>query len=106
MIFEIAAIEVKQGLEEEFERRVAEALGLFCRAKGYRSLSLERSIEAPSRYLLMVGWDNIDDHLVGFRESQDFQAWRALVGHLFAAPPRVEHVVTVLNEKEAAGHPV
>jgi heme-degrading monooxygenase HmoA len=97
MIFEIARIEVKAGAEEEFEAAVAEGLNLFRRAKGCRSLRLERSIEIPSRYRLVIGWDTIENHMVDFRDSADFQTWRALVGHTLAALPTVEHTAVVLS---------
>ena len=97
MIFEIATIEVKEGSVREFEAGVAKALPVFRRAKGCRSVKLERSIETPSRYLLVVGWETLEDHLVGFRNSVDFQEWRSLVGHTFAGPPIVEHTATILS---------
>lgn len=97
MIFEIATIEVKTDSTEEFESGVAEALPLFRRAKGCRSIKLERSIETPSRYRLVVGWDTVEDHVVDFRNSADFEAWRSLVGHTFEAPPVVEHTAVVLS---------
>ncbi|HVO87361.1 MAG TPA: antibiotic biosynthesis monooxygenase family protein [Casimicrobiaceae bacterium] len=91
MILEIAQIEVKPGLEAEFEANVIKAAPLFQRAKGCRGLQLQRSIEKPSRYRLMVEWETMDNHLVDFRQSEDFQRWRALVGHCFESPPSVEH---------------
>lgn len=99
MIFEVATIDVKRGSEEAFESGVAEALPLFRRAKGCHSVRLERSLETPSRYLLVVGWDTLEDHVERFRNSADFQAWRSLVGHTFAAPPLVEHMVKVLSKQ-------
>jgi heme-degrading monooxygenase HmoA len=97
MIFEIATIEIKMNLTDEFESGVAEALPLFGRAKGCRSIKLERSIETPSRYRLVVGWDTIEDHVVQFRSSADFQTWRSLVAHTFEAPPVVEHTAVILS---------
>ena len=97
MIFEIASIEVKEGLGESFETGVAKALPLFLRANGCRSLTLERSIETPSRYRLVVGWDTVEDHVEGFRRSDDFQEWRTLVGDTFASPPHVEHTTVVMS---------
>ncbi|MDF2640356.1 MAG: Antibiotic biosynthesis monooxygenase [Novosphingobium lindaniclasticum] len=97
MIHEIAEIEVLAGSEEAFEAGVAAAAPHFRAAKGCRSLKLERSIENPGRYRLVVGWDSVEDHLVTFRESDGFKQWRDLAGPYFASPPRVEHVVTVLN---------
>lgn len=92
MIHEIAHIEVKPGMEADFEAGVAQAAPLFRRARGCRSFALQRELEAPTRYRLVVGWDTVDDHMVHFRASEDFQAWRGLVGHCFAAPPQVVHV--------------
>jgi quinol monooxygenase YgiN len=92
MILEIAQIDVKPGLEAEFEAAVAAAMPLFRRAKGCTGLSLQRSIEKPSRYRLFVHWQTVENHTVDFRGSADFQEWRKLVGHCFASPPEVEHV--------------
>ena len=101
MIFELATIDVKPGDEDAFERGVAQALPLFQRARGYRSLQLERSFEEPSRYRLVVGWDTIEDHVTHFRNSQDFKTWRALVGHMFAVVPVVEHTAIVVSDLES-----
>ena len=95
MILEIAQIDVKAGLEAEFEKGVAAAAPLFKRAKGCRGLSLQRSTEKPARYRLMVEWDTLENHTVDFRGSADFQEWRKLVGHCFAEAPYVEHTKLV-----------
>lgn len=92
MILEIAQIDVKAGLESEFEAGVAKAAPLFKRAKGCKGMSLHRSIEKPDRYRLFVKWETVENHTVDFRGSTDFQEWRKLVGHCFGAPPEVEHV--------------
>jgi quinol monooxygenase YgiN len=97
MVLEIAQIDVKPGLEAEFEAGVAKAAPLFRRAKGCRGLSLHRSHEHPSRYRLFVTWETIENHTVDFRGSPDFQEWRKLVGHCFASPPAVEHVREVMK---------
>lgn len=97
MIVEIAQIEIKQGLESEFEANVTKAAPLFQRAKGCRSMELHRSIEMPQRYRLFVEWDTLDNHIVDFRQSADFQEWRRLVGHCFESPPSVEHTSQVVD---------
>lgn len=95
MILEVALIEVTPGKEGDFEKAFVEAGPLFQRAKGCLSMEIQRSIEFPSRYRLVVGWETVEDHMVGFRESDDFQAWRALVGPYFAQAPQVEHTKVV-----------
>lgn len=100
MIFEQAIIEIQEGREAAFENGVSEALPIFRRARGFHSMQLERSIETPSRYLLIVGWETVEDHVNGFRNSEDFQLWRSLVADTFAAPPFVEHTAIVLSESK------
>jgi heme-degrading monooxygenase HmoA len=92
MITEIAQIDVKPGMEAEFESGVKKAGPLFRRAKGCKGMELQKSHEKPQRYRLMVKWDSLENHTVDFRGSTDFQEWRKLVGHCFAAAPEVEHV--------------
>ncbi len=91
MILEIAKIDIKEGLTEEFESAVSKAAPIFKRAKGCRGVALERSIEKPLRYRLLVRWDTVENHTVDFQKSADFMEWRKLVGHCFAATPEVEH---------------
>ena len=97
MITEIAQIDVKPGMESEFETGVQNAAPVFKRAKGCHGMELQRSIETPSRYRLFVKWETVEDHTVHFRSSPDFQEWRKLVGHCFASPPQVEHVEKVVQ---------
>jgi hypothetical protein len=44
-----------------------------------------------------VKWGTLENHTVDFRSSEDFQAWRGLVGQYFAASPEVEHTQTVVS---------
>lgn len=97
MVTEIAQIEVKPGMEAEFESGVKSAAPLFKRAKGCRAMELRKSIEKPSRYRLFVAWETVENHTDDFRNSPDFAEWRKLVAHCFATPPEVEHVAQVLR---------
>ncbi len=54
-------------------------------------MELQRTIEKPSKYRLFVKWETLDDHIVHFRGSENFQEWRRLVGPHFASAPTVEH---------------
>ena len=97
MILEIAQIEVKPGMEADFETGVKNAGPVFKRAKGCTGMALQRSHEKPQRYRLFVQWATLVNHTVDFRGSPDFQEWRKLVGHCFASPPEVEHVREVVK---------
>ena len=91
MILEQAVFAITPGSEADFEAAVGEAKEVIAQAKGFRSFKLQRCIERPSTYLLLNEWDTVDDHMVGFRESDLFGRWRELIGPYFAAPPEVEH---------------
>lgn len=95
MVTEYAEIRIQPGSSERFLAAVAEAVPLFRRARGCRSMRIERRIEEPDMYVLMVDWETLEDHEVHFRQSADFQSWRQLVGGFFAGPPTVTHTQLV-----------
>ncbi|CAG9234950.1 Antibiotic biosynthesis monooxygenase [Paraburkholderia tropica] len=97
MVYEMAHITVQAGKNAEFEAGVAQALPLFHRARGCRAVELQRGVEEPNQYVLVVQWDTIEDHMVHFRESADFQEWRRLVGPFFEKPPVVGHTEVVVK---------
>ncbi|MES2759309.1 MAG: antibiotic biosynthesis monooxygenase family protein [Pseudomonadota bacterium] len=97
MITEMAEITIKAGTDQQFEAAVAKAAPLFQRARGCRSMRLERGIEHVDTYLLVVEWETLEDHEIHFRQSADFQAWRALVGEFFAVAPKVIHTRTAVT---------
>ena len=86
MITEIAQIDVKPGMETEFEAGVAKAAPVFQRAKGCHGLALEKSIEKPSRYRLFVQWDTVENHTVDFPRQSRFPGMARLRRALLREP--------------------
>ncbi len=97
MILEIAQIEIKPGMEAEFEKGITEASSIFKQAKGCRAFEVRRSIEHPQRYRLLIHWDTLEAHTKDFTGSKPWQDYRALVSHCFAGPVAVEHAEQVLK---------
>ena len=95
IIVEHALLPVIPRREDDFERAFAEARVITTSMAGCRSLSLSRSIEAPSNYLLLVEWEHLDDHTIGFRQSEQNQKWRTLLHHFYDPFPLVEHYQVV-----------
>ena len=91
MIIETAQIEVSSGQETQFELALAQAKLVVAQANGFNGINVHRGVERPNVYLLTLQWDTLEDHTVGFRESDLFVQWRALIGPFFANPPVVEH---------------
>ena len=92
MILELADLRIQPGKQAEFDAAIKKgAETVISKAKGFRGFKINKSIETPERYILMIYWDTLENHTVDFRESAAFQDWRALVGPFFTAPPAVEH---------------
>ncbi len=92
MILELADIRIHPNQNAAFEEAIQHGLStVIHKAHGFRGSKVNRGIENPERYVLQVFWDTLEDHTVGFRQSEAFTQWRAIVGPFFAAPPVVEH---------------
>ncbi|MGC2638972.1 MAG: antibiotic biosynthesis monooxygenase [Acidobacteriaceae bacterium] len=96
MILEVAQLQVRSGEEAEFEAAMRKAAPVIAGAAGYIAHELRRCVETPGRYLLLLRWETLEAHTVGFRGSPAFAEWRALIGPFFAAQPVVEHYEGVL----------
>lgn len=91
MILEVAMLQVKPGMTKEFEQNFRQASAIISRMKGYKTHELQKCLEDPNKYVLLVGWETLEDHTVGFRESADYQEWKALLHHFYDPFPTVEH---------------
>lgn len=95
MIREIATLTIDPATAGAFEAAARQARPLFLAADGCRAMHLERVIETPGRYRLVVEWETVAHHTEIFRNSDAFREWRALAGPYFTAPPEVVHTETV-----------
>ena len=92
MILELADIRIQPGKQAEFDAAIKKGVEtVISKARGFRGYKINKGIESPERYVLMIFWETLENHTVDFRSSPAFQDWRALVGPFFAAPPAVEH---------------
>ena len=91
MILEIATIDIKIGENAAFEANLDKAQAVISQSKGYISHEFHKCIEQENRYVLLIHWETLEAHTVGFRESELFKEWRGLIGQFFAAPPNVQH---------------
>ena len=91
MILEVAILQVKPGLTEDFESAFEEASGIISRMNGYINHELQRCIEDNHKYILLVRWQTLEDHTNGFRKSEEYQEWKKLLHHFYDPFPVVEH---------------
>lgn len=94
-VLEHAMLEVRPGQEHAFEAAFAKAQNIIAAADGYLWHRLERCLEHPYRYLLLVQWQNLAAHTQGFRGSAGYQEWKALLHHFYEPFPTVLHFQTV-----------
>lgn len=95
MILEAVMLQVKQGMEEEYEEAFLNASKVISSMKGYISHELQRCMEVKGKYLLLVKWESLEDHTVGFKQSSEYQEWRNQLHHFYDPFPIVEHFETV-----------
>lgn len=91
MILEVAILDIKPNMAAEFETAFKTASTIISAMPGYISHELQRCIETANRYILLVRWQRLEDHTVGFRQSPDYQKWRFLLHHFYDPFPIVEH---------------
>jgi heme-degrading monooxygenase HmoA len=95
MILEVAILDIKPGLATEFETAFKTASRIVASMPGYIAHELQHCIETANRYILLIHWQTLEDHTVGFRQSPEYQEWRSLLHHFYDPFPVVEHYETV-----------
>jgi heme-degrading monooxygenase HmoA len=96
VITEHALLDVVPGREHEFVGAMERAKTFIAASPGFVSLRVERCLERPSRFLLLVQWERLEDHTVGFRDSPAYEEWRAALHHFYDPFPVVEHFEAVI----------
>ncbi|MCC5607757.1 antibiotic biosynthesis monooxygenase [Nostoc sp. CHAB 5834] len=91
MILEAVMLHVKPGLESDFETALKKASKIISSMDGYLSHELHKCIEVQAKYLLLVRWETLESHTVGFRSSAEYQEWKELLHHFYEPFPTVEH---------------
>jgi heme-degrading monooxygenase HmoA len=97
VITEHALLEVIPGQEDAFLEAMEIAKAHIAGSPGFVSLRVERCVERPGRFLLLVEWGRLEDHTEGFRGSAAYQDWRAALHHFYDPFPVVEHFEAVIT---------
>lgn len=95
MILEVAPLRIRAGQAQAFENPFREAQRIISSMSGYVSHELQRCLERPDEYILLVRWESVDAHEAGFRGSPQYQEWKALLHHYYDPFPTVLHFEAV-----------
>lgn len=91
MILEMAVLNVIGGKGKEFLNAFSKAKKIIEKARGCISCELQRCIEKPDQYVLLIKWDKLEDHTEGFRQSPEYQEWKKLLHHFYNPFPDIKH---------------
>jgi heme-degrading monooxygenase HmoA len=91
MITEIALLKIRPGQSEAFEEAFANAQPIIESMNGYIQHELQQCLEEVDKYMLVVRWKTVDDHTIGFRQSEGYKEWKKLLHHFYDPLPVVEH---------------
>ena len=97
MILEVAILDVIPGQEVAFQAAFGSASSIISSMPGYVSHQLQRCLEIRNRYILLVQWETLQAHTVGFRGSERYQEWKTLLHHFYDPFPTVEHYELVFQ---------
>lgn len=100
MILEAAFLCVKPELANQFEVDFIKASQYISTINGYLGHQLQKCIETENKYLLLVNWNTLEDHTIGFRTSDAYLEWKKLLHHYYEPFPVVEHFETVFDNKK------
>ena len=88
-------LHIQPGQSQDFEASFRQASAIIASMKGYVSHELLKCIEEKDQYLLLVKWENLQAHTVGFRGSAEYQEWKRLLHHYYDPFPVVEHFESI-----------
>ena len=91
MILEAVMLQVKEGMEAKYKDAFRNASKIISSMNGYISHELQRCMEVKGKYILLVQWERLEDHTVGFRQSNEYQEWKRQLHHFYDPFPIVEH---------------
>jgi heme-degrading monooxygenase HmoA len=97
MILEVAILPVRRGQSAAFEAAFGKAQALISSIPGYLSHELQRGVENDHEYVLLVRWQKLEHHTIGFRQSPQYQQWRELLHHFYDQVPDVSHYSRVFS---------
>ena len=99
MILEVAKLTVRVGESVAFEQAFSNAQNIISAMPGYVSHELQRCMESKNTYLLLVQWQRLEDHTIGFRQSRQYQDWKSLLHHFYDPFPMVENYEPVFTSQ-------
>ena len=97
MILEHALLHIKPGQSAAFEAAMKQAKPLIAASPGFITIEVCPAAEVPDTYLLMVKWESIAAHRDGFRKSDRYAKWKALLHKFYEPMPTITYFTEDLS---------
>ncbi|ABO13631.2 antibiotic biosynthesis monooxygenase family protein [Acinetobacter baumannii] len=91
MSIEHVHLSIKSGQSEAFLKAFEQAKHIVYPMEGFNSVQLIKHATDPHHYILMIFWDEIENHTEGFRKSEAYQEWKKLLHPFYDPMPTVEY---------------
>ncbi|MFT3966940.1 MAG: antibiotic biosynthesis monooxygenase [Sphingobium sp.] len=91
MVLEQALLHVRPGQDEAFRAAMAQARPLIAASPGFLGMEVCPASQETGLYLLLVRWESIAHHRDGFRKSDRYEQWRALLHGYYDPMPEVRY---------------
>ncbi len=91
MVLEIATFDIKNELIEDFKSSFEKAKEYVSQSKGFLDLECHQCLEIKTKFVVLIRWETLEDHTIGFRTSKLFVEWRSILSPYFNSPPVAEH---------------
>ena len=98
MILEHALLTVKPGQEAAFEEAMRAAFPFISATPGFIRMNVKPCVEKPGLYLLLVEWETIEAHEIGFRTSERYGEWSRILHGFYDQFPSVLHFGAAIVE--------
>jgi quinol monooxygenase YgiN len=98
VVTEIAIFTAAPGKEEELGAAILKGIESIREHPECLGARVERCIEQPGQYALLVSWTSLEAHTRDFRSGPLFPQWRGYINGLFAGQPTVFHYQAMAKE--------
>lgn len=91
-VTEICRLQVRDGQGPDFEAGFRRSEPVLDAVPGHLRHRLRRQSERPGTYILEVDWRDLAGHVIDFRQSASFDAFKGEFAGTLSAPPEVFHL--------------
>jgi heme-degrading monooxygenase HmoA len=91
MISEIAVLNIRREKSMLFDQAFEKARVFIRLIEGYITQELQKCLELKNKYLVLVRWETLQNHGIGFRQSEGYDSRKIVLYGFYDPIPVAEH---------------